>query len=58
MVGDLEKAQVLGFGMLILKRVMMISSDLFCSEEIPLHVFFFFCSVYYSLYTIDLAISS
>lgn len=41
MVGDLEKAQVLGFGMLILKRVMMISSDLFCSEEIPLHVFFF-----------------
>lgn len=56
MVGDLEKAQVLGFGMLILKRVMMISSDLFCSEEIPLHVFF--CSVYYSLYTIDLAISS
>lgn len=57
MVGDLEKAQVLGFGMLILKRVMMISSDLFCSEEIPLHVFFF-CSVYYSLYTIDLAISS
>lgn len=41
MVGDLEKAQVLGFGMLILKRVMMISSDLFCSEEIPLHVVFF-----------------
>lgn len=27
MVGDLEKAQVLGFWMLILKSVMMISSD-------------------------------
>lgn len=52
MVGDLEKAQVLGFGMLILKRVMMISSDLFCSEEIPLHVFFFFFVVFITHYTL------
>lgn len=55
MVGDLEKAQVLGFWMLILKSVMMISSDFFALKRFLCS---FFCSVYYSLYTIDLAISS
>lgn len=55
MVGDLEKAQVLGFWMLILKSVMILS-DFFALKRFLCR--FFFCSVYYSLYTIDLAISS